>query len=345
MGVRTTSGCSKERQRKDLLRRDTPLISVSHRGIPSQARVQRGRSMSGKRLEELIDGRLQSAEPTVPLIWSAQTPWSGFLLERNVCHDGGAASIRFPCTELIMVVAGSICVEYRAVSVDERFFAGTGSVTIWPAGQELSPVSWTAEHIEGFPTEMLRVQLDMSAFERLAPEDDPVAGLRLAQQSGIEDPTLASLMHLMELDVVAGCPTGKLYGESLSLALAAHVAGHYSTGSIETVPRDGLARPVLTRVLDYIGANLARDLTITELAAVANMSAHHFSLRFKRAVGVTPHQWVLRTRVREAERLLRAQSMSVAEVALALGFASQTHFTDVFRRATGTTPRHYRRLC
>jgi AraC family transcriptional regulator len=345
MGVRTTSVCSKERRRKDLLRRDTPLISVSHRGVPPQSRIHHGRSMSGKRLEELIDGRLQSAEPTVPLIWSAQTPWSGFLLERNVVHDGGARSILFPCTELIMVVAGSIYVEYRALSVEQRFFAGAGSVTVWPAGYELSPASWTVERMEEFPTEMLRVQLDMSALERLAPENNPVAGLRLAQQSGIEDACVASLMRLMEMDVAAGCPAGKLYGESLSLALAAHVAGHYSTGSIETVPRDGLARPVLTRVLDYIAANLGRDLTITELAAVANMSSHHFSLRFKRAVGVTPHQWVLRARVREAERLLRAQSMSVAEVALALGFASQTHFTDVFHRATGTTPRHYRRLC
>jgi transcriptional regulator GlxA family with amidase domain len=75
------------------------------------------------------------------------------------------------------------------------------------------------------------------------------------------------------------------------------------------------------------------------------MSPHHFSLRFKRAVGVTPHKWVLRARVQEAERLLRGQNMTVAEVALALGFASQTHFTDVFHRTTGTTPRHYRRLC
>jgi AraC family transcriptional regulator len=300
--------------------------------------------MSGKRLTELIDGRLQSAEPTLPLIWSAQTAWSGFLLERNVCHDGGAGSILFPYTELIMVAAGSISVEYRALSINKRFCAGPGSVTIWPAGHELSPVSWTAHGMEGSATEMIRIQLDMSALERLAPEDDPLAGLRLAQQSGIEDAALASLMRLMEMDVAAACPIGKLYGESLSLALAAHVAGRYSTGSIETAPHDGLARPVLTRVLDYIGANLGRDLTITELAAVANMSPHHFSLRFKRSVGVAPHQWVVRARVREAERLLRARSMSVAEVALALGFASQTHFTDVFRRATGTTPRHYRRL-
>jgi AraC family transcriptional regulator len=325
----------------DLLRPGTPPVSANPGGISSESQIQRGTSMSGKRVEELIDGRLRSTEPTPPLIWSAQTAWSGFLLERNICHDGGAGSILFPYTELIMVVAGSICVEYSAMNADGRFVAGAGSVTIWPAGHELSPVAWIAQR----STETLRVQVDMSTLEQLAPKDDPLAGLRLTQQCGIEEPTLASLMRLMEMDVAAGCPTGKLYGESLSLALAAHVAGHYSTGAIEGVPRDGLARPVLARVLDYISANLGRDLTIIELAAIANMSPHHFSLRFKRSVGLAPHQWVMRARVHEAERLLRTRSMSVAEVALTLGFASQTHFTDVFRRATGATPRHYSRLC
>jgi AraC family transcriptional regulator len=345
MGVRPTSVRSGERRRKDLLPLGTPLMSICPHVIRSDPGIERDTSTSGKRVEELIDGRLQSAEPALPLIWSGQTAWSGFPLERNVCHDGAAGSILFPCTELIMVVVGSIRVEYRALGIDDCFFAGAGSVTLWPAGHEVSPVSWTAEHTEGSSTEMLRVQLDMFALEQLALRGDFGSGLSLVQQFGIEDTTLASLMRLMEADVAAGCPTGKLYGESLSLALAAHVAGHYSTGSLEMVPRDGLARPVLSRVLDYIATHLGRDLTITELAAVANMSPHHFSLRFKRAVGLTPHKWVLRARVREAERLLRTQSMSVAEVALALGFASQTHFTDVFHRATGKTPRHYRQLC
>ncbi len=320
-------------------------MSANHLGVSSALRCQRGALIGGKRLEELIDGRLQSAEPTLPLISSAQTSWSGFLLERGVCHGGAAASVLFPHAEVIMVVSGSICVEYHGRGDQERFVAATGTITIWPAGYELSPVRWTVECTEGGSTETLRVQLDMSVLERLAPQDDPVSLVCLTQHSAVEDTALTSIMRLMEADVAAGCVTGKLYAESLSLALAAHVAAHYSTKSVETLVRDGLARPVLTRVLDYVRDNLGRDLSISELAAVANMSPHHFSLRFKRSVGITPHQWVVRERVREAQRLLRSRSMSVAEVALALGFASQTHFTDVFHRVTGTTPRHYRRLC
>ena len=297
--------------------------------------------MAGRRLEELIDGRLQSFDPAPPVLSSAQSAWSGFPLERNVHPDGGAGSILFPETELVLVATGAIRIKYRAPSGDQRFIAGPSSVTIWPAGHESSPASWVNQPADGRNTEILRIQLDTLALERLASQDDPLAGLRPAQKSGIEDPALASLMLLMEADVAAGCPNGRLYGESLSIALAAHIAARHSRKPVETLPRGALSRPVLTRVLDFIRANLGRDLTITQLAAVADLSPHHFSLLFKRSVGVAPHQWVLHARVREAERLLLMRSMSVAEVALTLGFASQSHFTDVFRRLTGTTPKRY----
>lgn len=344
MAVRPTSVRCIGRRREDLLRIDTPVTSVELGRPASPTSIQRKPSMS-KRLEEVIDGRLQSAEPDRPVISSAQTAWCGFPLERNVCHDGRAGSILFPYTELIMVVVGTLGVECRASGIDQQFCAGEGSVTLWPAGYQLSSVSWNNRPPDSCTAEILRIQLDMSALVRLSPQDDPIAGVRLAPQCAILDPALASLMRLMEMDIASGCPGGNLYGESLSIALATHVATRYSTGSIEVMPHNGLARAVLVRVLEYIYANLGRDLTITELAAVANMSPHHFSLCFKRSLGVAPHQWVVRARVREAGRLLRTRSMSVAEVALTLGFASQTHFTDVFRRATGTTPHHYRRLC
>ena len=107
---------------------------------------------------------------------------------------------------------------------------------------------------------------------------------------------------------------------------------------------EGLAPWLLARVLQHVAANLGRDLAVNELAAVAQMSSHHFSLCFKRSMGVSPHQWVVHRRVAEARRLLRARSMPVVDVALSLGFCNQSHFTDVFRRLTGTTPKRYQRL-
>jgi hypothetical protein len=76
--------------------------------------------MARERLEELIDGRLDSFSPTPPLLSSAQSAWSGFPLERNAHHVGGAESIVFPHTELVIVAAGAICMKYRAPSGDKR---------------------------------------------------------------------------------------------------------------------------------------------------------------------------------------------------------------------------------
>jgi AraC family transcriptional regulator len=142
----------------------------------------------------------------------------------------------------------------------------------------------------------------------------------------------------MSAEIAAGCPTGRVYGDSLALALAAHLA-RVESGPPDSRPH-GLSRPVLRRVLDYAMANLGEDLTLAELARVADLSPHRFSLQFKRAVGVPPHHWVTRARVSEAERRLRA-GRPVAEVAVSLGFASQSHFTEVFRRITGTTPKRF----
>jgi AraC family transcriptional regulator len=299
--------------------------------------------MGGRRLEALIDGRMRSACPGPPLLASDRTAWSGFPLEHNVFERGGATSMVFTATELVLVLRGMIAVEYGSspgAGGCTRFLAGPGTVTVWPVGHEYRWVSWTDLPREGERTEMLRVHVDPAALLRLAPGDDPVALTRPRQQVGIDDPVLASLVRLMSAEVSAGCPTGRAYGDALALALAAHLA-HDAAGRLET-PRDGLPRAVLQRVLDYIAANLGLNLTLTELAGVADLSPHHFSLRFKRSVGVPPHQWVTRARIAEAERRLRA-GRPVAQVALSLGFASQSHFTEVFRRLTGTTPKRFQR--
>jgi AraC family transcriptional regulator len=105
--------------------------------------------------------------------------------------------------------------------------------------------------------------------------------------------------------------------------------------------KGGLPRPQLQRVLDYIEARLGSDLSLTELAGVAELSPDHFSRAFRNSVGFTPHQYVIRERISAAKRLLAARRTPIAEVALALGFASQSHFTELFHRAVGTTPKRY----
>jgi AraC family transcriptional regulator len=99
----------------------------------------------------------------------------------------------------------------------------------------------------------------------------------------------------------------------------------------------------MRRVLDYIDAHLTEDLGLIELAAIAGLSPHHFGEAFKISGGKSPHQFVMERRVQHALELLRNEDRSIAEIAHAVGFSSQSRLTENFRRVTGLTPGQFRR--
>jgi AraC family transcriptional regulator len=105
----------------------------------------------------------------------------------------------------------------------------------------------------------------------------------------------------------------------------------------------GLSGWQLRRVTDFMTEHVAEDLALDELAAQVNFSAKHFARAFRQSTGVPPHRWMIERRVDRARALLVEGDLSLAEIALACGFADQSHFTAAFRRGTGLTPGAYRR--
>jgi len=91
------------------------------------------------------------------------------------------------------------------------------------------------------------------------------------------------------------------------------------------------------QVTEHARGRLDRHPSLDELAAVAGMSRSQFSRRFKDLAGISPHQWVMGTRIQQAQRLLSEGAM-LAEVAHDTGFADQAHFSRCFRHATGLSP-------
>jgi AraC family transcriptional regulator len=106
----------------------------------------------------------------------------------------------------------------------------------------------------------------------------------------------------------------------------------------------GLPPRRLQRVFQHIRENLARDLSVAELAQTVGMSQYYFSKLFKMSTGTTPHQYVMRQRVERAQEHLRETRTMLAEIATLVGFETQSHFTSVFRRLVGATPKHYREM-
>ena len=98
----------------------------------------------------------------------------------------------------------------------------------------------------------------------------------------------------------------------------------------------------LKRVLQYVDDHLAAKITLQDLATVAGLSRMHFAAQFRAAVGMRPHEYLLKRRIERAEELLKQARVSLVEVALTVGFQTQAHFTTVFKRFAGDTPYQWR---
>jgi AraC family transcriptional regulator len=98
------------------------------------------------------------------------------------------------------------------------------------------------------------------------------------------------------------------------------------------------SRYALQRTVAYIHQNLRQPLALADLSRVACLSAYHFSRTFKRSTGFSPRQYVLRARVHAARELLVSGRLSVAEIALHVGFFDQSHLARHFKRQCGVPP-------
>lgn len=140
---------------------------------------------------------------------------------------------------------------------------------------------------------------------------------------------------------------GKLYEDSLAVALIACLFGKQSSSGELNAPRAseqsrGLPKYKLRRAVEYIDANLTEDIALDDLAGLTRMSVFYFVRLFKQSTGLSPHQYVLRERVERAKKLLAGEQHSITEIALEVGCSSHSHFSTVFRRVTGETPKTYR---
>lgn len=107
--------------------------------------------------------------------------------------------------------------------------------------------------------------------------------------------------------------------------------------------RGGLSPAALRRVQLFVEANLERPIHLDDLARRAELSLYHFARAFKLSAGMTPRAFVEQRRIERARQLLNQSPHSLAEIAVASGFGTQSRLTTTFKRQTGFTPAQYRR--
>ncbi len=177
--------------------------------------------------------------------------------------------------------------------------------------------------------------------------DAAAAHTSLRYERSFQDPLVAEIAFAIVSEMRTQTAGSRLLAETLAVSLAArlvHSHGGLSPDKdLEQLSRQGLDRRRLTRVREYIAANLEGDLTIAQLAKVACLSHFHFARAFKTAVGQSPHQYVSAHRLERAKEMLTRGDQPLLDIAIALNFSSQANFTRAFRAGTGMTPGQFRR--
>ena len=156
-------------------------------------------------------------------------------------------------------------------------------------------------------------------------------------------PPLRSLAPLVGRAAEAAVEWTGVPMEELAVRLAASAVTLAARGSSSSRGAPPNAEARVTRAIRGIERHPDTSLTLTGLARQAGLSPYHFLRTFERLTGVTPHQFVLRTRLREAAIRLRTGRATILDVALESGFGDVSNFNRAFRGEFGVSPRAYRR--
>jgi AraC family transcriptional regulator len=154
------------------------------------------------------------------------------------------------------------------------------------------------------------------------------------------DPLIQQISFALKTSLEIDGQNSNLYADALASALVVHLLSRYSTNSrqIKTI-KGGFTQQQWKQIFEFINENLDRNISLSELAAVVQLSPYHFAHLFKKSTNISPHQYLIRCRIERAKQLILMGNLSLAAIAQIVGFASQGHFTSHFKRLLGVTPK------
>ena len=190
---------------------------------------------------------------------------------------------------------------------------------------------------------VLSIRIPDSALMEAARERLTHRSLEIVPWRPITDDRLTHLLFALDAERARGYSAGKLFVDCIETALANILISSLNTFAPRSIPgKGGMAPHVLRRVVEFMHANIDKQIGLKDLADCAGLSLSHFSFQFRASTDQSPHQYMLRLRVERSKELLRDSRLSVLEVGLEVGFRNQHHFATVFRNSVGVPPSVYR---
>ncbi len=265
--------------------------------------------------------------------------WAGVKVHRARVMPGRMLEHADDFHKINISIAGHLTTE--KVSASGKIVVtkgGGGNLCITSAGQMMSAV-WEK------PLDNMGILLEPDFVAQTAVENRFSSGFEFAEIYKDKDPLIQHIGLALLAESNSATQTGKLYADSLIQTLTLHLLKNYSNAkSISENLNGGLSGYKLRRVEEFINENLEEDLSLAEIAEVADLSQFHFARSFRKSTGLTPQNYLMKQRIERAKVLLAKDDLPIVEVSLRTGFKNQSHFTTLFRKFTKFTPKMWREL-
>lgn len=273
-----------------------------------------------------------------PLLSSRSRGWNGLTLELHGFSELDAI-VQSPDHVIAVHIGGSVNLRQTRNGRTRVRRMSAGDVAITPRGP---PVRWQ----QAGQSLVILLRL-ASAYVRMVAGDECAMDpdrFDLQVVFATRDEVIEQLARRLLAGFELEGADSHLYVDTLTCELAIHLLRHYTMAVVAEWPKARLSPHKLRRAIRYIDDNLSRQLTLAALAKAVALSPGHFAHAFREATGVAPHRYVLERRVERAKALLRQSDLPITEIADRIGCSSHSHFSVLFHRATGLTPRQYRAL-
>jgi AraC family transcriptional regulator len=280
--------------------------------------------------------RFAAAPDSGVLCSSADLGWRGIIVELHRIPPLEMPEHYIEGHRLLVNVGQPVQFEWKEGSRWKNTLLKPGRFCLQTHG-DLNFPRWT----ENF--EFLAIALDPSFVIRAFQDTGVSETLMFQTRRGEFDPVIVDFARRFKTELESGSYGGVLYGESLAIAFAIHlIESHLTRAHNLRRPPGKLASIQLQQTIDYIHEHLDTELSLTNLATQLSLSPFHFARLFKNSLGLSPHQYVLQNRIERAKKLIAVSAKpDLTEIGLQVGFFDQTHFTKVFKRVVGTTPKTF----
>jgi AraC family transcriptional regulator len=276
------------------------------------------------------------AVPAAQVQFSGKRQLNGIYLES---HHSSAHETpeHYPTQHVIAIQTQGIVQLERRLDGQFRYESiAAGDVCIVPANTR----HWIRSPGE---QNLLLISFEPTFLQQLDPEVIDPDRIEILPHFAQADPLIYQLGRSLKIALESDPISSRIYAESLSNTLAAHLVYHYSTIARTPEIIRCASHPQTQQAIDYIHAHLTQDLSLVAIATSIGVSQFHLARMFKQTMGISLWQYVMQQRIDLAKRVLAQLNLSIVEVSSYLGFSSQAQFTNFFRKHTGINPTQYRK--